>query len=97
VLVYNKFDKLEDTQRPRSLVDTLELDGGVRAARAFTSALKGQGLDELRGVITEAVAGTLALRLNAAESTSSAAHTESAEDAELSLRPTGTQHLHSSP
>src|SRR5438105_5150426 len=84
VLVYNKVDKLEATQRPRHRVDTLELDGAARSARVFTSALNGQGLDELRGVITEAVAGTLAQRLNAAESTSSAAQTESAEDAELS-------------
>jgi GTP-binding protein HflX len=97
VLVYNKFDQLEATQRPRTIVDVLELDGGMRAARVFTSALKGQGLDELRGVISEAVAGTLAARLNAPESTSSSAHTESAEDAELALRPTGTQHFHSSP
>jgi 50S ribosomal subunit-associated GTPase HflX len=30
----------------------------------FVSALTGQGLDELRSVISEAVAGTLATRLN---------------------------------
>ena len=97
VLVYNKFDKLEDTQRPRSLVDTLELDGGVRAPRVFASALKGQGLDELRGIISEAIAGTLADRLNAVEAASSSAAVESAEDADTETRRTGTQHFHSSP
>jgi len=97
VLVYNKFDKLEDNQRPRALVDTLELDGGVRAPRVFASALKGQGLDELRGIISEAIAGTLADRLNAVEAASSSAAAESAEDADTETRRTGTQHFHSSP
>jgi len=97
VLVYNKFDLLEDTQRPRSLVDTLELEGGVRVPRAFASALTGQGLDALRGIISEAIAGTLDLRLNAVEAASSSAAVESAEDADCEPRRTGTQHLHSSP
>ncbi|HEX6363211.1 MAG TPA: GTPase HflX [Albitalea sp.] len=63
VLVFNKVDRLEPTQRPRQPVDTLELDGGVRAARVFVSALDGEGLDALRRVIAEAAAGTLAGRL----------------------------------
>jgi GTP-binding protein HflX len=65
VLVYNKVDKLEATQQPRHPVDTLELDGGIRAPRVFVSALDGQGLDALREVIAEAVSGTLAERLQA--------------------------------
>jgi GTP-binding protein HflX len=65
VLVYNKVDKMEATQRPRHPVDTLELDGGVRVPRVFTSALDGIGLEALRAVIAEAVAGTLAERLEA--------------------------------
>jgi GTP-binding protein HflX len=63
VLVYNKVDKLEATQRPRHALDTLELDGGIRVPRVFVSALGGEGLDILRTVIGEAVAGTLAERL----------------------------------
>jgi GTP-binding protein HflX len=63
VLVYNKVDKLEATQRPRHALDTLELDGGIRVPRVFASALGGEGLDILRTVIGEAVAGTLAERL----------------------------------
>jgi GTPase len=97
VLVYNKFDKLEDTQRPRALVDTLELDGGVRVPRVFASALKGQGLDELRGIISEAIAGTLAERLNAVEAASSSPAADSADDADIEPRRTGTQHFHSAP
>jgi GTP-binding protein HflX len=58
VLVYNKVDRLEPTQRPRQPVDTLELDGGVRARRVFVSALEGIGLDALRQVVAEAAAGT---------------------------------------
>src|SRR5258705_385875 len=64
VLVYNKFDKLEDTQRPRIVVDVLELDGGVRVPRVFVSALTGQGLDALKQVISQAVDGSLAERLS---------------------------------
>jgi GTP-binding protein HflX len=97
VLVYNKFDKLETTQRPRSVVDTLELDGGVRVRRVFVSALEGQGLDELRLIIGQAIAGTLAERLNGGESASSPLQDESAGDADSDSQRTGTQHFHSSP
>jgi GTP-binding protein HflX len=89
VLVYNKFDKLEPNQRPRSVVDTLEMDGGMRAARVFVSALDGRGLDELRQVIGEAVSGTLAERLNPTETDSS----PPSGDADLEPLRTGTQHL----
>jgi GTP-binding protein HflX len=80
VLVYNKVDKLEATQRPRHQVDTLELDGGMRAPRVFVSALDGEGLDALRTVIGEAVAGTLAGRLDA-ESPALAAAVETSDPA----------------
>ena len=56
VLVFNKLDRLEPDQRPRELRDVLELDGGVRVQRVFVSAVSGEGLDELRQVMTEAVA-----------------------------------------
>ena len=54
VLVFNKVDRLEPSQRPRVRRDVLELEG-VRVPRVFVSALDGTGLDELRAVITEAV------------------------------------------
>ncbi|HEX6705459.1 MAG TPA: GTPase HflX [Albitalea sp.] len=94
VLVYNKFDKLEATQRPRNMVDTMELDGGVRVARVFVSALEGQGLDELRRIIAEAATGTLAERLAATEAPSPG---ESKGDAGSDPQRTGTHHFHSSP
>lgn len=61
VLVYNKVDRLEPSQRPRVLRDELERPGGVRVPRVFVSALDGTGLDELRRVLTEAVAGASAV------------------------------------
>ena len=59
VLVFNKLDRLEATQQPRALRDTLELEGGVQATRVFISAAQGTGLDMLRDVLVEAVASTL--------------------------------------
>jgi GTPase len=61
VLVFNKLDRLEATQQPRALRDTLELEGGVQATRVFISAAQGTGLDLLRDVLVEAVAGTLTI------------------------------------
>jgi GTP-binding protein HflX len=91
VLVYNKVDKLEVTQRPRHRVDTLELDGGVRVPRVFVSALDGEGLDALRAVIGEAVAGTLAGRLEA--ETAAAAETNDSGGADAPRR-IGSSHSH---
>ncbi len=59
VLVFNKVDRLEPSQRPRALRDLIERSGGQRVPRVFVSALDGTGLAELRQVLTEAVAGTL--------------------------------------
>ena len=61
VLVFNKLDRLEATQQPRALRDTLELEGGVQATRVFISAVQGAGLDLLRDVLVEAVASTLTI------------------------------------
>lgn len=58
VLVYNKLDRLEPSQRPRVLRDLVERPGGLRMPRVFVSALDGTGLPELRRVLTEAVAGS---------------------------------------
>jgi GTPase len=95
VLVYNKIDRLEATQQPRQASDVLELDGGVRAQRVFASALTGQGVDELRRVIAQAVAGTLSDDLNAAEAAPPAEADDPADDASGEPRQTGTQHFHS--
>jgi GTP-binding protein HflX len=54
ILVYNKLDQLDEEQRPRVLVDRLELDGGRRVPRVFVSALRGLGLAELRALVSEA-------------------------------------------
>ncbi|ABM94948.1 GTPase HflX [Methylibium petroleiphilum] len=55
ILVYNKLDQLDEEQRPRVLVDRLELDGGRRIPRVFVSALRGVGLAELRALVSEAL------------------------------------------
>jgi GTP-binding protein HflX len=75
VLVFNKLDRLEATQQPRALRDTLELEGGVQATRVFISAAQGTGLDVLREVLVQAVAQTLTL--------ADAAPTDAARDDEV--------------
>ncbi len=64
VLVFNKLDRLEPTQRPRELRDLLEVDAGLRVPRVFISAATGEGMPELRSILAEAVAGTLEGFLN---------------------------------
>jgi GTPase len=54
ILVYNKCDLLEDSRRPRAVVDALEVHPGVRRPRVFVSAINGQGLPELRRLIADA-------------------------------------------
>ncbi|HEU4460224.1 MAG TPA: GTPase HflX [Methylibium sp.] len=58
VLVYNKLDRLEAASEPRRLIDAIEVDGGRRSTRVFVSAVRGDGLPELRLVLAAAVAGT---------------------------------------
>ena len=48
MVVFNKLDRLEATERPRDLVDSMELPSGRRVARVFASAVTGEGLDALR-------------------------------------------------
>lgn len=55
ILVYNKLDNLQDSQRPRVASDVLERDEGVRVPRVFVSALHGDGLAELRRLIVFAL------------------------------------------
>ncbi len=64
VLVYNKLDQLEETQRPRELRDLLEIEGQLRVPRVFISARSGEGMADLRAILSEAVAGTLEGFLN---------------------------------
>ena len=64
VLVFNKLDQLEETQRPRALRDTVELAAGLRVPRVFISARSGEGIAELRAIVSEAVAGAPLHRLN---------------------------------
>ncbi len=64
ILVFNKADCLEASQRPRLMLDTFEIEGGVRLPRIFVSARDGEGMNELKLLIADAVAGRLAVRLN---------------------------------
>ena len=56
VLVFNKLDRLDAAQYPLALRDIWEVEAGVQVPRVFVSALDGTGLDELRGLLSEAVA-----------------------------------------
>ncbi|MDP3821131.1 MAG: GTPase HflX [Burkholderiales bacterium] len=69
VLVFNKLDQLEETQRPRVLRDTIEVAAGVRVPRVFISAQSGEGMPELRAILAEAVAAMPTHRLKRDEST----------------------------
>ena len=57
ILVFNKLDLLGAEQVPRVLRDAVERSPGVLTPRLFVSARDGRGLDQLRGVIGEQVAG----------------------------------------
>ena len=57
ILVYNKLDLLTPTQTPRALRDAVERAPGLRTPRVFVSARDGRGLEVLRAMIAEHVAG----------------------------------------
>ncbi len=78
VLVFNKLDRLEPSQRPRSLRDHYEAVAGRHLPRVFVSASDGTGLDVLRAMIIEAEAGTL-IDLNAAVAAPDVAHSDVGE------------------
>ena len=97
LVVFNKLDALANTERPRALRDSLELPSGLSAARVFVSARTGEGLDELRAAIAEAIAGSIGLNAPAVASTDG----HGCEDAADTLvddsddgRGTGTYHSH---
>ena len=69
VLVYNKLDRLEPSQRPRVLRDELERGPNLRVPRVFVSALDGQGLEVLRQIIAEFAAPPAALIFHGAATT----------------------------
>lgn len=79
VLVYNKLDRLEASQRPREWVDVIARPNGESAPRVFVSALTGQGLDLLRGVLARTVAGVARPDFNAAASQAASATEPSSE------------------
>lgn len=54
ILVYNKVDALPEQQQPLHEQDVFELPDGAHAIRVFVSALKGQGLDVLRQLLSSA-------------------------------------------
>jgi GTP-binding protein HflX len=47
LLVFNKLDALDASQRPLAMVDEMEIDG-VRTPRLFVSARSGEGMPALR-------------------------------------------------
>ncbi|MEO8525714.1 MAG: GTPase HflX [Caldimonas sp.] len=53
IVVFNKIDRLDETEQPRSLTDSIELAGGRRVQRIFVSAVSGEGLEALRQCIAE--------------------------------------------
>jgi GTP-binding protein HflX len=55
LLVFNKLDALEASQRPRALVDRFEVEG-VQHPRVFASSQTGEGLRELRQELVRIVA-----------------------------------------
>ena len=55
LIVYNKCDRLEPSRQPRETEDWIELPGGVRCRRVFTSAATGAGLDVLRKALAAEV------------------------------------------
>ena len=97
VLVFNKLDRLEATERPRALSDTLQADGGVLVPRVFVSAADGSGLDLLKNLLSMALAGTLGGALNSADSAPSAEPLSNGapnpvDNAALGPQTTGTFH-----
>ena len=74
VLVFNKLDRLDATQRPRELRDLLEVGADARVPRVFISARTGEGLAELRGVIALAATGAPEGSLNPDDSAPAEPH-----------------------
>jgi len=57
IVVFNKLDRLADTERPRALVDSYPLASGENVPRIFVSARAGEGVALLKTAIVEAISG----------------------------------------
>jgi len=94
IVVFNKLDRMAETERPRVLADMIEVGAG-RVPRVFVSALSGEGLEPLRERIAGFAAGD---DLNAEAAPASgdvpAAVPESGGDDEAQSHRTGTYHSH---
>jgi GTP-binding protein HflX len=92
IVVFNKLDRMAETERPRALADMIEIDGR-RVPRIFVSAASGEGLELLRERIAAFAAGA---GLNAADAAApagvDAAGTPASEDGRSTR--TGTYHSH---
>jgi GTP-binding protein HflX len=65
LLVFNKADRLEDSEQPRVASDVVEIEPGLRVPRVFVSAVRGDGLSELRRLIALSVQAGPGMPLNA--------------------------------
>ena len=94
IVVFNKLDRMAETERPRVLADMIEVGAG-RVPRVFVSALTGEGLDLLRERIAQAAAGA---DLNGAAEPASGGvgvpAPESGAGEEAQSHRTGTYHSH---
>ena len=94
VLVFNKIDRLEPSQQPLAERDEIEVGNGLHLPRVFVSAVRGSGLDMLRAIVKEAVAGSLTSD-GAAPSTVAFADVDAIEPDEP-LTPLAAGNVHSS-
>ena len=94
VVVFNKIDRLDATEQPRALADSVELPSGRRVPRRFVSAVTGEGLDALRECIADlAVRDPSTDGLNRADGPSAEPGSAAAGDEGGDLRD-GTYHSH---
>ncbi len=70
IVVFNKLDRLAETERPRAPADRFELANGERVPRVFVSARSGEGLERLKAEIASAALGAAEPALNAGGATS---------------------------
>ncbi len=56
IVVFNKLDRMGETERPRAPVDMVEIEG-ARVPRVFLSARTGEGLELLRERIAAFASG----------------------------------------
>jgi len=105
LVVFNKLDRLDDTERPRVLRDSIELPDGGHAPRVFVSARGGEGLTDLRAAIADCVQrssaviadGSLKVDVEASSDRSavgSVGGNDAADDTEAGPGRTRTYHSH---